>query len=195
MYKTGLTSFLTTLLFLPSGQWQLKKNEAGIKVFTRAVETSELDEFKGVAEVKASVAEIEAALKNVKAMPTWLPDNKIAELIKMEGNELYYYSVTDAPFPVDDRDAILKFTFTKEGQNLRVSLKGLPTYKPKISGRVRIPQIEGFWLLEPVSTNTTKVTYQVLANPGGSIPAWMANATAVDNPFKTLEGLRRHLAK
>jgi hypothetical protein len=195
MYKLFTFSLLSSIFLLPLGDWQLKKNEDGIKVYTRAVPNSALDEFKGVAAVNASVAQIEAVLKDVEAMPSWLPDNEVAELLKSEGNVLYYYSVTDAPFPVDDRDAILRFTFTKEGNNLRVSLIGLPDYKPAVSGRVRIPQIEGFWLLEPLGANKTKVTYQVLANPGGSIPAWLANATAVDNPFNTLKGLRGHVAR
>jgi hypothetical protein len=34
------------------------------------------------------------------------------------------------------------------------------------------------------------VAYQIHADPGGSIPGWLANATVVDTPFKTLKNLR-----
>mgnify|MGYP000232109495 CR=1 FL=1 len=189
---------LFLLLFLSSSMaapWQLKKEQAGIKVYTRSVAGSNLDEFKGVATLPVSQEAIVAALKDVASLSKWLPDNKVARVLKQSPNHIYYYSVTDAPFPVDDRDAILHFHFRPEGKNMRVSIEGLPDYLPEEENRVRIPSLKGFWYLEPKGAEQTQVTYQVLANPGGSIPAWLANATAVDQPFETLANLRDYLSK
>ena len=38
-----------------------------------------------------------------------------------------------------------------------------------------------------------RVSYQMHASPGGSIPNWLANQTVVDTPFGTLNALRSHL--
>ena len=36
----------------------------------------------------------------------------------------------------------------------------------------------------------TKTTYQLHADPGGNIPAWLANQTVVDMPYATMERLK-----
>ena len=58
---------------------------------------------------------------------------------------------------------------------------------------MRIPYLSGYWLLEKQGANRTKVTYQVHADPGGSIPHWLANATAVNNPYETLKNMKKQL--
>jgi len=45
----------------------------------------------------------------------------------------------------------------------------------------------------PIGEYKTSVTYQVHADPGGAIPVWLANATAVDTPYDTLKNLRDYL--
>ena len=69
-------------------------------------------------------------------------------------------------------------------------MTALPEYSAEVKGVVRIPYLDGFWLLEKIDDNKTKVTYQVHADPGGTIPAWLANATAVNNPYETLRNMR-----
>ena len=73
-------------------------------------------------------------------------------------------------------------------------MEGLPDYGPKKEDLVRIPSIKGYWLFEKLGAQKTKITYQVLANPGGSIPSWIANAGTVDSPFNTLKSLRKRLS-
>jgi hypothetical protein len=50
----------------------------------------------------------------------------------------------------------------------------------------------GYWMLSP-SEGGTEIEYSFLADPGGNIPAWLANQFIVSNPFKTIKGLRNHL--
>jgi len=38
--------------------------------------------------------------------------------------------------------------------------------------------------------DSTEVTYQVHTEPGGSVPAMVANKFVVEAPFNTLKGLR-----
>lgn len=55
-------------------------------------------------------------------------------------------------------------------------------------------KVEGFWKLVPKG-DTTEVTYQVHTEPGGSVPAMVANKFVVDSPFNTLKQLRERAEK
>ena len=56
--------------------------------------------------------------------------------------------------------------------------------------RVRVEINEGSWLFEPLdSGKRTRVTYQLLTDPGGSVTAWVANQankTAVPDVMRAL---------
>ncbi len=60
---------------------------------------------------------------------------------------------------------------------------------------VRIPAIDGRWVLIPVDEEHTKVTYTVKSNPGGSIPKFIAKQRSRDIPYKTLLGLKKMVMK
>lgn len=188
-----LFSFYSLRLGAQNTDWQLKKNDAGIKVYTRSVEGFPLDEFKGEMVLDASVNQIKAVIKNAAQMPQWVPDCEQVKLLKKEGESQIHYSITSVPFPLDNRDAIIRYDFITTPKGLKITLNGLPGYVPEKDDLVRIPYLQGFWLLEEVAPNKVKVTYQVQANPGGAIPTWLANATAVNNPFNTLKNLRDYL--
>jgi hypothetical protein len=189
----GLGLILSLGLNAQNSNWQLKKNKAGIKVYTRMVEGFALDEFKGEMVLNTSLNQVKALIKNAAQMPEWVPDCKEAKLLKKEGESQIHYSITTVPFPLDNRDAIIRYDYITNTKGLKITLNGLPDYLPKNDGLVRIPFLQGFYLLEEINANQIKITYQVQANPGGSIPTWMANTFAVDNPFNTLKNLRDYL--
>jgi hypothetical protein len=60
---------------------------------------------------------------------------------------------------------------------------------------VRIPAVDGQWILIPVEKDRTKVTYTVKSNPGGSIPKFIAAQKSRDIPYKTLLGLTQMVKK
>jgi len=51
------------------------------------------------------------------------------------------------------------------------------------------------WIFENLDTKKTKVTYQMHAEPGGSLPAWLINSSVVDPPYKTLINLKAYTEK
>lgn len=173
--------------------WKLRKEQQGIAVYTRSVEGSSLAEFKGVATVDASIEQLVHTLQDVARFKAWLPVCARAELLKLDGAEQYHYLETDAPFPFSNRDSYYRFTYLPQGKHVRVEFEALPHHLPPKQGLVRIPFAKGYWLLEHLQPNQTRVTYRALADPGGSIPAWLANAAVVDMPFATLENLREYL--
>ena len=188
-----LAAFSFTLMALSADKdWTLRKNEDGIKVYTRPVAGSDLDEFKGTCTINAKPLELANLLKKVEAYPDWLPNCIEAKLIKREGNTQIHYSQTEAPFPVSNRDSYYRYTYTEKGSDIKVRMEALPDYGPEREDVVRMVKVEGYWYFKATADGKTKVTYQVHADPGGSIPSWLTNSAVVDNPYNTLSILINH---
>jgi len=173
--------------------WKLRKNKSGIQVYTRSVENFNIDEFKGETTLNVPIERIVKALENIEGMKEWIPDCKVVELMEIKGNDQYHYIETSVPFPLSNRDAVYLYQYKDIEEGVRVEFRALPEYIPEKKGIVRIPFVEGFWILKRKSENTTFVHYQVLAKPGGAVPDWLANTSVVDTPFKTLRNLREYL--
>ncbi|XNH23244.1 START domain-containing protein [Vibrio cyclitrophicus] len=97
---------------------------------------------------------------------------------------------------VSDREAIVENYIEQDPNTLTVMITqhGRPNYQPNDNKRiVRVAHLESRWILTPLDNNTTHISYQVLSDPGGSIPSWLINMVAVSQPYKTLLGLSEML--
>ena len=114
-------------------------------------------------------------------------------------SEKVVYNRTHAPWPVADRDAVLHnvASFDEAGRKVELDFWTVADGKePPVKGVVRMPFLRGHWILWPSSDGTTtRVEYQVHANPGGSLPDWLVNYVSRDLPYKTIEGLRAQVKR
>ncbi|MBV4482682.1 START domain-containing protein [Pseudomonas khavaziana] len=188
-----------TLLFAATAQaedWQVAKDEDGIKVSLSEVAGSKYKAYRGVTVIKAPVAKIVALQEDVAGACAWIHECKSQKLVDKKGDEAWTYTQFKAPFPVSDRDSYTHVTTAKNADgSVTRTLQGVPTYKPEEKGYVRVAQVEGFWKLVPKGANETEVTYQVHTEPGGSVPSWLANKFVVEAPFNTLKALKERAEK
>src|SRR5262245_24248241 len=89
--------------------WKLEKDRNGIQVYTRAVPGSALKEFRAVTRINAPLPVALALIEDVNAMCSWLADCKQARTLKtVSASERYNYVVISAPFPVSNRDMVIR---------------------------------------------------------------------------------------
>jgi len=62
-------------------------------------------------------------------------------------------------------------------------------------GVVRISTCEGYWSLERLSPASTRVIYWLYTDPGGSIPAWIANKANKTSVPDLMRAVPRALAQ
>jgi len=181
---------------LPQNDWEIAKNQNGIKVFTRK-NSGEMKEYRGETTIAASIDDVFNLLNKFENYASWMPsclENKVIK--RISETELYQYNVTDAPWPVSDRDSVIKTKITKQTSGvIMIELSAAPDYIPEKSGRVRVPSFKGYWKLTPKDANNTQVVYEGKPSAGGSIPAWLANSSVIDVPFNTLAEIKSRLAK
>ena len=173
-----------------AAQWRLVKDEAGIRVYLQQIPGSSFQAFRGVTRIRTDMPRLLALQDDVSAACAWIHACSEQRLLKHEGNLSWAYSRFHTPWPVQPRDSILQVTTTRDADGrVTRTLHGVADYLPLQPGFVRVSNVEGFWRLTPLD-GEIEVVYQVHSEPGGSVPAWLANSFVVDAPFNTLQGLR-----
>ena len=177
--------------------WTLAHDENGITVHTRPVEGSGIAEFKGEAIIEAPVSAISDLLRDSDRLKTWFPNTPESKLLTRDGNVSVQYSVLGTPWPMSDRDNVLRSTRTVDEATgtITIVLEADPDSHPEQSGRVRVRRANGKWTLVPRGANQSHVTFQMHLEPGGGIPEWMINARVVETPFEALTNMREKVAR
>ncbi|UZE22201.1 START domain-containing protein [Pseudomonas sp. B21-056] len=191
----GLTALLATAT-AQAEDWQVAKEQDGIKVSLSEVAGSKYKAYRGVTVMKTTMTKLRALQEDVSGACAWIHECNTQKLLKHEGNQSWTYTQFNTPWPVTSRDSVLQVT-TVEGADgsLTRNLKGVPTYLPEEKGFVRVAQVDGFWKFTPKGADQIEVTYQVHTEPGGDVPSWLANKFVVDAPFNTLKALRERAEK
>jgi hypothetical protein len=187
-----LTVFLSAFsVTIAQGNWELKKNEAGIEVYTRKAATGNLRELRVVCELYATRAQLINTLRNIDNYNAWVFSNKKSTILKtIDSNKIIYYTQTRLPWPIKDRDLVLELNINPSPDELNVIVKSIPDYTPKNNGYIRVPYSLAQWKVVQAPHNKLKVDYTFSVDPGGSIPAWIANATMAIGPFNSFLKLR-----
>ena len=193
---------LTALAFLLiissssfANDWQLEKNKEGIKVYTREKAGSEILEFKAICEVAAPRLRVAEVVARITDYPNWFPDCANAQVLKsISSTKRKIYYEVDLPWPTSNRDVVmmLRVEVDKSAHSTTIFFDHATGGKAEKEGVVRMPYADGFWKLTTIGKKT-KVHYQFIADPGGSLPAWVINMFIVDGPYDTLIALKERL--
>ena len=194
-----IRAFLVGIIFLPFSSfpqengWELKKDDAGIKVYTRSVENTDIKEFKASTMLNSSAETIFNIILDVENYPKWIEDVNYAEKIYQRDSQIGMYYQLKLPWPVKDRDITLISKFNRQPDNetfFKLNYSG--ELKEEDDDFIRIKEINGEWHIKPLDEKSCEVTYRFLADPEGSLPAWVINIFIVDGPFKTLQNLEKY---
>jgi hypothetical protein len=190
---------LASIFFISQGvsekkDWKLRRDEAGVKIYTRSVDGSPFEEFKGIVIIpNTTLTKVLDVITDVKNYPNNFPNCGSAQVLEQKGkySDVHYLTIK-APWPVADRDAIYEAatSFSNNGKRARINLTPRGDYMEENKDFIRVHNGTGFWDLEEIAPGTVQVIYQFHADPEGEIPAWIANTVIVFNPLKTLESLR-----
>jgi hypothetical protein len=179
--------------------WELVDEDDGIRVWKRDIPGQELPGFRGETVMDAPVERIGHELEDYSHHTEWMDSCVASYLVKDLGNQhVIDYNRTGAPWPVWDRDVVLdsRWTISADRRLLVITFENTdPSLVPLPERTVRMPRLKGYYRMWQMAPNKTKVVYQVEADPGGSIPTWLAKRVVRDIPFNTLDTLRARVTR
>jgi hypothetical protein len=193
-----LLSFFSSPVYSEAMIWELEKEEKDInlKIFTRDVDGFNFKEFKGEMLVKTQMTTIATLLLDTHASPEWMYRSEKLEVIEViDELTAVMYLINSAPWPVDYRDGVVMSVISQDPESLvlKAEINIIKDRLPEYNDYVRIPYMAGFWLFEPKDDGQILVTYQIHADPGGSLSDWMANSVVVETPYNTMSNMANML--
>lgn len=190
------SALLFATVHIKAQDWSLSKDKNDVKVYTRSVAGEALKEYKVITVLNCSKEQAIQNIMNWGNYVNWLDGCIEARLLKRIGDdESIGYYVVDAPWPVSDRDLIISLKRRIDGPKTYIDITALPTYMAEKDGLLRLKRFNGYWTIVDLGNGRVEVTQQMWADPGGSIPSWLANATVTDNPYNSFSNLKKQPCK
>lgn len=207
MPENRIFSFLrccfVLIAFLPvshpvqaQNNWKLTKSKNGINVYTSPVPNSSFKMVKVECTLTGSFTKLIGLLQDVSGFEHWIYNNKQSKLIKkFSANDFVYYSETSMPIPFANRDVVIRLQIKTDSLPRFLTIQGSSqdNYLPEIPGRERITHYKASWKVTMPSPNSIQIYYLMEVDPGGSLPAWLANSFADKGPFHTFSNLAEKL--
>lgn len=174
-----------------NNEWVYEQEKKGIKVFTKKGKWGNLRDSKAVMLVNGTPQQIYELLTDFNNYSSWYPRcSKSRILARLNENEMIVQLHFNAPWPVKDRDCILRVKTVREANGtITIYQTSEPKYVREETDVVRIHQIQAIWKLTP-KNGGTEVLNEYASNPGGNIPDWMTNSQSVETPMATFETIQ-----
>ena len=190
--------FLITLLAITGiasaqNDCVLKKDKDNIKVYSCKASDSKFKTVRAEFELNATIDEYIAIVSDVDNYKAWHYRTAGPRLLeRISDTELIYYTQVSAPWPVSNRDLILrlKLDLNTTTKALTATLESMADYLPEVKNVVRIPTSYSRMTLTPIGNSKLKVEYFIKVDPGGHIPAWVVNLVSTQAPYETFKNLR-----
>jgi hypothetical protein len=178
-------------------EWHLKKEEEGIKVYTRNTPNSNFKSIKVEFDINSRLSQIVAFLLDVDRQTDWIYNSAGSRLIKKPAaNEIIFYSEINLPWPCTNRDYISHVTVKQPGPGfVTIEAHSEPDLVPVDNGKVRVKVSNAFWEIIALNSAKLRVDYVVQFDPAGSLPAWLVNMFIAKAPIQTFRKLREAVNK
>lgn len=177
-------------------RWRLEKDKNGIQVYSQQLPNAQLRAIKVVCQLPGPLSRFVALLSDVDRQSDWVYGTESSRLIRrVSETEIEFYSATDVPWPIADRDLVARMTFSQDPatNTLHIRASSVPDLLPAVAGKVRIPYSLSLWTVRTLANQQLAVEYTFSADPGGQVPVWLVNLTATTGPYQSFLNLKQLL--
>lgn len=175
------------------GQWELEKQDDGIRVYSRPVEGSAYNEIRGTATIEGRVTTVVALLQDPEFVPK-LNDviSQVRVHEEVSPTEALVYLQMDMPWPVNDRDLLTRRTIERDCDSNAVIIRevaetGVIAEKDDF---IRIVDSTQEWTLKTVNDGVVELDWTTHTDPNGTLPSAIVNWLSVGVPHSSLQVLR-----
>lgn len=172
--------------------WTLVKDDDGIQVYHRYQNRSRVPEVKITFSVRSSLAGAVTLINDASRYPEWVYSCEEAYVLDtLQPGHFYYYSRTDFPLWLADREFVLRAsTWQDSSGRVYLDARAVPDYLPPVAGRIRVQTSFSRWLLTPQPGGQLLISYVLCADAGGGIPDWLTRAAINVGPVRSCKLFR-----
>jgi hypothetical protein len=178
-----------------SDGWVRQSSHEGVEVFARERKGSNVKELRSIGIIDAPPPVVFRVVTDYESYVGTMPYTEISKVLtkKDDGKSVLLYVQLNPPL-ASRRDYTVQIfdeSDWKGGKGFFKTRWTLAGGGPaKKEGVVRLTFNDGSWLFEPIENGTkTRATYYLFTDPGGALPAWLANkanSVAIPGVFEAL---------
>ena len=197
--------------------WSLKSEKNGLKIYNREKAGSSIKELLAITDVDAPSWRVFAVIGDYDSFKDFMPYTKVSKVLEKKpvsdkktinyfltalelplvANRYYTLQLTDEK-DVDGKPGVYRsaWTMSKEpGLDPSWDDPKVKDLFPKgFSNPIKTAINNGYWLIEPTGDGSrSHINYYVFTDPGGKIPAWVANQANGTAVPKLMSALRDRL--
>jgi hypothetical protein len=178
--------------------WMLRAEDAatGTQVYLHDRGAGQFPAFCAVARWPVRLHSLMAVLLDGERMPEWVyRARRVARLSTQGSSAGVTRVVTDMPWPLSDRDAVVAWRIVpRAGGAVEIVGEAAPERFPVDPKIVRMPSFASSWRLTPVGGGEVEVRFEGYGNPGGVLDSPILRAFVASAvwqaPLETMIGLR-----
>lgn len=184
----------------PEGDFRILKNRNGIDLFYRWMQMpdgNKVRQMKAVLEIKGGTEEVLGLLKDEKRALNWITSaEQFRNLTQVSGADWVSYIQFAVPWPFANQDCILEYA-TKEnaaGETV-INFQCNPQYISPVEGVSRMNDINGFFVIRPLSNGHSTLECYFLSKKASVIPRWITDPIITGSILSLMEALRNELTE
>ena len=173
-------------------KWTVLKAADGVEISSRPSTGSPINDIRSTAKIKASLDSVVALLRDYSARPQWDSMCGEVKVLKQDATSETVYVQTKIPWPVTDRDLVMRVEWTQDATTGVVTMHaiGTPDAAPPHEGRVRMASFDNVWTFTPMDGGIVAVESIAHADPGGPMPVFMINKLSSDAPLEAMRKIK-----
>ncbi|ENX39902.1 START domain-containing protein [Acinetobacter courvalinii] len=175
---------------------KLSLHRNNIKVWTYQTENNPIIQYKAETTFDVPLERAAAVVLDVERTPQWVPYVGKAKMLSRDDKkgEFTLYMVLDFPFPLKDRDVVIKGKMTKNADgSISIKNNAIQDDYPEQPDVVRLNKYAGDWTFQKLASNKVKVTTSGYADPAGSIPLSFVNMFVQQQPYQMLMKMKKEV--
>jgi hypothetical protein len=188
--------YFMPLLMMAQYTWELEKNNNGIQVYSSEVSYSVFRATKVECTLEGDYEKLIAVISDIDGMTNWVYKSNSCKILKSyTPRDFLYVTITDMPWPMSDRESVIHLQIQTDSLPAFMTIIGTEADEPipQTPGLVRVSAYKAMWKVTMPEEGKVNIEYILELNPGGGIPAWMANVMVEKGPYETFMGLSEKL--
>ena len=188
--------FFVSVAVFSQAEWELSKDEDGIRIYTRQRENSRLLSYRIETEIAGSLDVVYQQVIDFQENKKYLERiDSLRVIEKDQDQKILVYMMFNVPWPFRDRDFVNRMRIDVQRDTITLKSSPAPDQMPARDGVLRIKEFSEQWVLTRKTDNRTALSLQGHADPGGSLPDWIINLFVVKEPHTLVRGIKREVEK
>ncbi|WP_353050330.1 START domain-containing protein [Marinobacter sp. C7] len=180
-----------------TADWRLRKEAGNIRIYTTEQPGSKFEAFKAEALLDTPIENVMAVMINPGSCTEWVHNcSESYAFGRGDFHDRYAYSVNDMPWPVTDRDYVLRIRTRgdRSSGEIVMDLNATPGQRAENSNRIRVDRSDTLYRFIPEG-NRTRMIWVQHTDPNGALPGWLVNSLLVDIPVRSIQALEEVAGK